>query len=153
MTGTWTVTSSCLNLAGDVDMQALFALSCPTGHVTGTLQVTGTWTAKANGTFEDGTITAGTEYLSLPAECRDPLAGPCDLRKARFGHGGRVLRYCVLRDSADGGCACAGTVKQTGSMGFVTSDPQTNGNYTTAGTTITNSQDSSQYSYCVRTTS
>jgi hypothetical protein len=54
---------------------------------------------------------------------------------------------CV--DSADGGCTCSGTINQTGSMAFINSDPQTSGNYTTAGTTITNTQDSTQYSYCV----
>jgi len=52
-------------------------------------------------------------------------------------------------DSAEGGCTCSATIKQTGSMAFVTSDPQTSGNYTTADKTITNVQDSSLYSYCV----
>jgi len=129
-------------------MQSLFALSCPTGQVTGTLQVTGTWTAKADGTFVDGTTTTGTEQLSLPAECKILSKAPvsCD-RIGSVMSGYYDTASCV--DSADGGCTCSATVKQTGSMAFVTSDPQTSGNYTTAGNTITNTQDSTQFSYCV----
>jgi len=149
VTGTWTVTSASLSLSGSLDMQSLFALSCPTGQVTGTLQVTGTWTAKANGTFEDGTTTTGTEQLSLPAECKVLSKAPvtCDRLGSVMQGGYYDTASCV--DSSDGGCTCTGTVKQAGSMAFVTSDPQTNGNFTTASNTITNTQDSTQYSYCV----
>ena len=147
--GTWTVTSACLSLSGQLDMQSLFALSCPTGQVTGTLQVTGTWTAKADGTFVDNTTTTGTEQLSLPADCKVLSKAPvtCDRLGSVMQGGYYDTASCV--DSSDGGCTCTGTIKQTGSMGFVTSDPQTSGNFTTASNTITNTQDSSQYSYCV----
>jgi len=147
--GTWTVTSACLSLSGQLDMQSLFALSCPTGQVTGTLQVTGNWTAKADGTFVDNTTTTGTEQLSLPADCKVLSKAPvtCDRLGSVMQGGYYDTASCV--DSSDGGCTCTGTIKQTGSMGFVTSDPQTSGNFTTASNTITNTQDSSQYSYCV----
>ncbi len=149
VTGTWTVTSACLSLSGPLDMQTLFALSCPTGQVTGSLQVTGTWTAKADGTFVDGTTTTGTEQLSLPSECKILSKSPvtCDRIGSVMSGGYYDTATCV--DAADGGCTCSGTIKQTGSMGFVSSDPQTSGNYTTASNTITNTQDSTQLSYCV----
>jgi non-reducing end alpha-L-arabinofuranosidase len=149
VTGTWTVASACLTLSGQVNPQDLFALSCPTGQITGTLQVTGTWTAKADGTFVDGTTTTGTEQLSLPSDCKilSKAAVSCDKIGSVMSGGYYNTASCV--DSADGGCTCSGTINQTGSMGFVTSNPQTDGNFTTASNTITNTQDSTQYAYCV----
>jgi hypothetical protein len=139
-----------LNISGQVNPQDLFALSCPTGQVTGTLQVTGTWTAKADGTFVDGTTMTGNEQLSLPSDCKilSKAAVTCD-RIGSVIQGGYYDTVTCVDDTASGGCACSGTVNQTGSMGFVTSNPQTDGNYTTASNTITNTQDSTQYAYCV----
>jgi hypothetical protein len=146
--GTWTVSSACLKLSGQLDMQSLFSLSCATADVTGTLQVAGTWTAKADGTFEDGTTTTGTEVLSLPSECKvlSKAQVTCD-RLATVMQGYYDTAICT--DSSNGGCTCTATIKQTGSMALVTSDPQTSGNFTTADKVISNVQDSSQYSYCV----
>jgi hypothetical protein len=129
-------------------MQALFSLSCATADVTGTLQVTGTWTAKADGTFVDGTTMTGTETLTLPSDCKIISLAKVTCESLGSNMQGYFdTATCV--DSADGGCTCSATVKQTGSMAFVTSDPQTSGNYTTADKTITNVQDLSQFSYCV----
>jgi hypothetical protein len=50
LVGSWKVTSSCLQLAGDMDGYLLY-LGCEKVPVTGSLKVTGTWTASANGTF------------------------------------------------------------------------------------------------------
>jgi non-reducing end alpha-L-arabinofuranosidase len=148
VTGTWSVTSACLKLSGQLNMQSLFSLSCATADVTGTLQVTGTWTAKADGTFVDGTTTTGTELLTLSSECKFISKAPVTCESIGTNmHGYYDTVTCT--DSTDGGCTCSATVKQTGSMAFVTSDPQTIGNYTTADNTITNVQDSSLYSYCV----
>src|SRR5215471_16202508 len=66
--GTWTVTSSCLKVTGNVDVMQ-FGLGCTSVSVTGSLQVTGTWTAKSDGTFTDATTTAGTEQITLAASC------------------------------------------------------------------------------------
>ena len=49
---------------------------------------------------------------------------------------------------AGGGCACSGTVKQTGGLGWISPAPSTESNYTLADNVITNSDDT-KYSYGV----
>ena len=82
--GTWTVSSSCLNITGSLDL-TFAGLNCPPAAVTGSLQVTGTWTANADGTYQDNTTTTGTEKFSLAPSCLmlsgttttcDGIAGP-----------------------------------------------------------------------------
>ena len=77
--GTWTVTSSCLNVAGALDLTVAGA-SCPSAPVTGSLQVTGTLTANANGTYSDDTITSGDEQFTLAPSCLFISSAPvtCD---------------------------------------------------------------------------
>src|SRR6266540_973482 len=41
--GTWTVSSSCLTVTGELDL-ALVGAGCPSAPVTGSLKVDGTWT-------------------------------------------------------------------------------------------------------------
>jgi hypothetical protein len=149
VTGTWTVTSGCLNVSGALDLQALFGLTCSAGQVTGTLQVTGSWTANANGTFTDATTTTGPEQLELPADCKILSAAPvtCDRIASVMTGGYYDTVTCV--DSSSGGCSCSATVKQMGNLGFVTPAPNTDGNYTTASNAITLTQDGTKYSYCV----
>src|SRR5450755_1519290 len=53
--GTWTV-SSCLNVSGQLDLS--ISPDC-SAQVTGSLQVSGTWSAKADGTYTDNTTTTG----------------------------------------------------------------------------------------------
>ena len=70
--GTWNVTSSCLTLTSgnlDISNAGLDPTSCKNVTLTGSLTVTGTWTANANGTYTDGTTTSGTAQLALPAGC------------------------------------------------------------------------------------
>src|SRR5215831_1249994 len=64
LVGTWTVASSCLSVSGQVDL-TLVGAGCPSAPVTGSLQVTGTWTANADGTYMDDTTTTGQEQLTL----------------------------------------------------------------------------------------
>ena len=149
-TGTWTVKSSCLTISGDLDVQTLFFLSCPTGHVSGTLQVTGTFTANANGTFTDATTTTGTEMLTLPAACKVLSGAPVTCDRIGSVMAGSYYTDATCVDSASGGgCDCTGTVNQTGSLGHVVGDPQTDGNFTTGSNTLTITQDSMKYGYCV----
>ena len=67
--GTWTVSSSCLNVSGQLDLSNFFNVNCPSGPVTGSLQVSGTWSAKSDGTYVDNTTTTGTEQIGLAAAC------------------------------------------------------------------------------------
>src|SRR5207244_2679255 len=66
--GTWNATSSCLKISGSLDL-SLVGAGCPTTAVTGSLQVTGTFTANANGTYTDDTTTSGNEHFSLAPAC------------------------------------------------------------------------------------
>ena len=66
--GAWTVTSSCLAISGQLDL-SLAGAGCPSVPVTGSLHVTGTWTAKADGTYSDDTITSGNEQFTLMPSC------------------------------------------------------------------------------------
>ena len=148
--GTWTVASACLSVSGQLDVQAAFGLSCSTGQLTGSLQVTGTWTANADGTFTDGTTTTGAEQLALPSDCKILSKAPvtCE-RIGSVMQGGHYETVTCTDDAATGGCKCSATVKQTGSMGILVSDPNTSGNFTSASNAITITQDDSKYSYCV----
>ena len=60
--GTWNVTSSCLGLSSsnlDIGAAGLNPSACNNVTLSGSLTVTGTWTANANGTYTDGTTTTG----------------------------------------------------------------------------------------------
>jgi len=111
--GTWTVTSSCLKVSGQLDL-TLVGAGCPSAPVTGSLQVTGTWTASANGTYSDDTVTSGDEQFTLAHSCltisstKTDCAGAASIIKS--------LGYSSLTctDTADGGCNCTAAVHQTG---------------------------------------
>ena len=148
--GTWTVMSSCLNVSGDLDIRGLFGFTCPAGKVTGTLQVTGSVTIKADGTMVDSTMTTGTEHITMGADCKVLSMAPISCETI----GDHMIGYyddaSCKDDAATGGCDCTGTVKQTGSMGLTTSDPNTTDiNYTTADNAISIVQGKQKYDYCV----
>src|SRR5581483_11063357 len=66
--GTWNVTSSCLQVSGSLAV-SMAGAGCPSAPITGSLTVTGTFTANADGTYSDGTITSGTEQFTLQPSC------------------------------------------------------------------------------------
>jgi hypothetical protein len=66
--GTWVAAGSCLPISGMADMTG-FGLGCTAAPVTGTLEVTGAWTANADGTFIDQTTTSGDSQIELPPAC------------------------------------------------------------------------------------
>jgi hypothetical protein len=146
--GTWAVTSSCLNVAGQLDM-SIVGVGCTSAPVTGVIQVTGTWSAKSDGTYSDSTTTSGSEQIALPASCLQ-ISGTT----ATCDQIGRVLAASFGYDSvsctsaAGGGCTCSATVRQTGGIGFSSSDPSTSGRYTTSGSVVT-LDGGPKYSYCV----
>ena len=117
ITGTWTVTSSCLTVTGGLDL-ASFGAGCATAPVTGSLGVTGTWTANADGTYTDNTTTSGDEQFTLAPSCLVISSTPVTCK----GAGGLLtsLGYssvtCV--DAAGGGCTCSATVQQNGGLGI-----------------------------------
>ena len=149
LVGSWSVKSSCLKVSGSLDVRTLFSFSCATGQVTGSLQVAGTWSAKADGTFVDGTTTSGTEQLTLPADCLTLSGAPVTCEKlGDVMSGGYYKTASCSAAPSGGGCTCNATVQQTGSIGLPSTAAQTEGNYTTANNTLTITQDETKYAYC-----
>ena len=146
--GTWNVTSSCLTVTGEVDVMG-FGLGCTSAPVTGSLQVSGTWTANGDGTYSDETNTSGNETLDLPASCLN-VSGTtttCDRISGPLMALGYAAVECL--DATSGGCTCAATVQQTGGIGLVVTYAPASGNYTASGNVITTASGDLQYSYCV----
>ena len=145
--GTWTVTASCLTVSGQVALSSL-GLNCQSAPVTGSLQVTGTWTAKSDGSYSDNTVTTGVEQLALPASCLE-ISGTtttCDRIGGVLTGLGFASSSCTNAASG-GGCTCLGTVDQTGWAGVVTLDALTSGKYTASGNVVTLVSEA-KYSYC-----
>ncbi|MBN1611166.1 MAG: hypothetical protein JW940_31325 [Polyangiaceae bacterium] len=155
LVGTWTVTSSCLTVSGEVDLSPA-GIDCTRGPITaGALQVTGTFTANADTTFSDETTTTGNVDFTLPDQCLN-VSGT---RTTCDGLGRSVLTSIGFasdskcQDAAGGGCTCQAPVSLTGygKMGIVSMMPLTSGNYSTAGSvvTFTDGFETISYSYCV----
>jgi hypothetical protein len=135
---------------GDLDL-SLAGAGCPSTPLTGTLQVTGTFTANADGTSSDDTTTSGQEQFALAPSCLTISSThvTCDGAADIIKNLGYASLSCA--SAADGGCNCTATVQQTGGLGLVSPAPATSGNYTAAGNVVTISGDSgdTKYSYCV----
>jgi non-reducing end alpha-L-arabinofuranosidase len=144
--GTWTATSSCLTLSGSMDV-TLTSLGCATVPVTGSLQVSGTWTANADGTYTDNTTTAGSVTFPLAPSCLSISSVPVTCEKAGtiFSSLGWNSAVCT---SAGGQCSCSASANQKGGLGIVSGNPVSSGIVTTASNVVTN-DDGFKYSYCV----
>lgn len=149
--GTWSVASGCLGVTGQLNLQDIGSgPSCPSVSVTGSLQVTGTWTASPGPTYTytDNTTTQGTEQFPLAASCllvsgtQVGCSGWASLL-------GSALGYTALdcESASGGGCNCTGTVSQSGGIGLVSPSASNNGNYATSGNTMT-IDGNGQYQYC-----
>jgi hypothetical protein len=149
--GTWNVQSSCLTLSGalDIALAGLDPRTCKSVTIAGSLNVTGSFTANANGTYMDATTTKGNATVNLEAGCL-MLSGTtttCAGISSPLSGVGFSDINCVNAASG-GGCTCTGTIDHMGSIGWISPDPQKNGNYTTSGSTLT-IDGSANYSYCV----
>ena len=152
--GTWNVTSSCLKLSAtnlDISMAGLDPSACLNVTATGTIDVSGTWTANANGTYTDATSTMGTVTMELPAGCLR-LSGTtitCDGISRPLEGLGFTSATCVPAASG-GGCTCTGIIQHPGSFGLPHVDPQTMGGYETANNMLTtDAVPTVKYAYCV----
>ena len=139
--GTYTASSPCLKVDGKLDISkaSLDPRSCVNPTISGTLNVSGTFSAVASGTFTDGTTTTGNLTVQLPAGCLQ-ISGTtvnCKGINAPLA-GGLGFESADCQNAATGGgCTCAVVVNHTGSMGLLTADTQANGNYTTTGNNLT----------------
>lgn len=147
--GTWTVTSSCLELSGDADVTSI-GLGCSSIPVTGYLEVTGTWTAYSDGTYSDETVTSGWAQFAMPESCRS-ISGTV-VRCSQMGNALEIMGYTstTCTSVASGGCACDAIVEQHGGMGVISIIPGTSGEYTVdEGILATVSDLPAEYAYCV----
>jgi hypothetical protein len=128
---------------------------CGSAPVTGSLDVTGTWTANGDGTYSDDTHTTGSHHLELGEECKVFDATP--IRCDTLGPAMRSMGYsdasCV-DNLATGGCTCEavidqpGTYSVTGGIGFAPNPTwRSDDSYTTADNVLTIGE--ATYSYCV----
>ena len=151
MVDTWVAAGSCLPVSGMADVSG-FGLGCAAASVTGLLEVTGTWTADADGTFTDQTTTSGDSQLELPSECLN-VSGTittCD----RLGGAFQALGYASVTcaDAASGGgCTCSASAEQAGGLAVLAVGPASRGTYTTANGVLTTSSGvaDTEYAYCV----
>lgn len=145
--GSWTVTSSCLGISGQVNLSTL-GIGCASAPITGTLHVTGGFTANANGTYVDTTTTTGEEVISLAAPCTEVSGtfATCDglSRVLQSGLGYATVRCATV---TDGGCTCTATVNSTGGIGRVVPLPAGRGSYVASGHAITLDGDA-RFAYC-----
>jgi len=141
--GSWTVQSSCMTLSGDMDV-SIASLGCPTVPVTGSLKTTGTFIAKADGTFVDNTITTGSATFPLAPGCLSisSVEGTCDRIGSIFQALGWTTSACV---DTNGQCNCTVTAEQHGGLGTISAVATTKGKYKTAGNLLTTEDLTSPY--------
>jgi len=144
LVGSWTVSSSCLTLSGNMDISIL-GLGCPAVPVTGTVKTAGTFIANADGTYTDNTTTMGTATFPLAPACLSISSVPrtCDRLSDIFKVLGWKTSVCV---DTNGQCNCSVTVDRPYGMGFVSDAAVAHGNYTTPNNTLT--IDDVSYAYC-----
>jgi len=147
--GTWTVMSSCLTMSGNLDL-TLVSADCAPAPVTGQLMVSGSWSAKADGTYIDDTITTGTEHFTMAPSCLVISSTPVTCSGAAGLLTGLGYESVNCTNIAGGGCDCSATVHQSGGMALVSPSPSTSGNFTRSGNVLTLSGDfaDGHYSYC-----
>lgn len=136
--GTWRVRDCPLELTGQIDVKG-FGLGCSTAEITsGTLEVSGTWTADESGNVVDCTITRGVQRFEMISACFDvAVVGDCDSVSVPFEN---ALGYATV-ECADnpqtGGCTCDATIDQRGGLATLSHDPLEEGRYSITGTSLT----------------
>ena len=145
--GTWQVTSSCLSLSGNMDVE-LIGLGCPTVPVVGSLQVTGTWIAKANGTYTDNTTTRGSITFPLGPACLTISSVQVECSRVGPVLMAQGWNTATCSTDASGQCLCSATANQAGGIGVVSMYASTSGDYTTSGSGL-NTDYSVDYWYCI----
>ena len=148
--GTWNVQSSCLTVSGNLDL-AQAGLNCPAPPVSGSLHVTGSFTANADTTYSDGTTTTGTEQFTLVPACLLLSGTTTDCDGITVPIQGGLGFKSLSCTKAGSGCDCTGTIEQAGGFGLLSPAPSTSGNYSSSSNTLTVTGDAgdAKYSYCV----
>ena len=142
--GSWTVASSCLKLSGDMDL-SIVSLGCTSVPVTGSLTTTGTFIARADGTYTDNTTTIGSVSFPLAPTCLtvSSVDVTCDRAANIFPAAGWKTASCT---DTNGTCNCTLSTEQQAGLGHVLPFTTPNGNYTVSGETL--SIDLASHSFC-----
>jgi hypothetical protein len=154
--GTWAATSCPLTVTGEVNMAGL-GLGCATAPITsGSLKVSGTWTAASDGTYMDSSKTTGEQVLELPASCLTVSGATtsCDRVARPFKDTlGYATATCVDNAETEG-CTCTTTIDQQGGLAVVSKKSPDTGTYAVTGGSLvmTFEQVPTEYSYCVAAT-
>ena len=143
--GTWKVTSACLSLSGNMDA-SLLGMGCPSVPIVGTMNVTGTWTANASGTYEDNTTTTGSITFPLTTQCL--TVSSVKVECSKMGGQFDVLGWPATCSLENGQCNCSATANKAGGIGVVSQHADKTGTYTTSSGGL-NTDDAVDYSYCV----
>jgi hypothetical protein len=153
--GTWSAIGCEITISGMTDVSAA-GIGCTAAPVTGSMTVSGTWTAKADGMFADATVTKGEAVIKLARECLmvSGTVSRCD--RIPFDPIGLPSVMCV-DDAATGGCTCTATINQYGGMAALSADSAFNGpegskgTYTAADNKVVTTVEgvATEYSYCV----
>ncbi len=150
--GTWSVSSACLDISSsnlDISLAGLDPNSCKNVTMTGSLNVSGTWTANSDGTYTDTTTTTGSAQIQLPAGCLMLSGTTTTCSHIESPLTGLGFSSVTCQDaSSGGGCTCTATAQQAGWPGLLSASAMSSGNYTTSGNTLT-LDGSAPYSYCV----
>ena len=138
-----------LTVNGMVDMAAT-GLACPSAPVTGSLAVSGTWTADAAGTYMDATTTSGELMIELPEQCKSISGTTTTCDRVVLGALGLDSIVCTDNTTTQG-CSCTATVNQEGRPALIAIEHPMSGTYTTQGDRLVTTGDgrNTEYSYCV----
>jgi hypothetical protein len=154
LVGTWEAKSSCLKTSGTFDISGL-GVGCKTAEISGTINVTGTWTATADKKYTDKTITTGSDDWKLAPACLTISGTTTDCVGIARVLTGTLETYgyeeIACSDASGGGCTCKGKINQTGGMGLLYNDLQEKGSFTTSGNTFSMG-DPLNFKYCVKGT-
>jgi hypothetical protein len=147
------VTSSCLNVAGNFD-GTLASLGCPTVPVTGTVEVTGTWTLTADGKYTDNTTTKSSVTFPLDSSCLTVSSIKVECSKMSGAIAALGWNTCECSIDAAGKCSCLAQTTQSGGIGVVSPWASGSGTYAKSGSTISidETNDMVKYSYCISDT-
>ena len=148
--GTWNVTSSCLTVKGTLNLGD-FGAGCKSEPITGTLQVTGSFTANADGTYTDNTLTTGNVQFPLEPSCLVISSTQTNCEQASGLISAMGYSALICTPATGGGCMCTGQVHSMGTAGLISPDPQTSGNWDVSGNTV-RMDVINQYSFCASST-
>jgi hypothetical protein len=143
-------------VTGMVNMAGL-GLGCQTAPITsGSLKVSGTWSAAADGTYMDASKTTGVQEVELPAACLtvSGFVTTCAKVSRPFKD---TLGYATaecLDNAETGGCTCTTTIDQVGGLAVVSKASPDTGTYTATDGSLVMAfeQVPTEYSYCVAST-